>query len=217
MAGTDATTSIRAGSSDHPTTPTQEHKKCKADGFPGLDSPKEPISMKYTRLVEYDIDAATKPLREASDAGDVPTSFLAVMNGMHSMMQYMNTIKDAINNHASGIEHAYSTSSLNAKLFWKEQQKLNANVSEVQALKLDLQRISAESLNNDARLKATLDAQIDELAGNEPKLIENFKNAPIPIRQVPAGDTEAVIAEFDKIWLPKAPVLAELRKVGATL
>ena len=50
-----------------------------------------------------------------------------------------------------------------------------------------------------------------------PKLVENFKNAPIPIRQVPAGDTEAVIAEFDKIWLPKAPVLAELRKVGATL
>ena len=66
-------------------------------------------------------------------------------------------------------------------------------------------------------VKSTLDAQIDELAGNEPKLIENFKNAPIPIRQVPAGDTEAVIAEFDKIWLPKAPVLAELRKVGATL
>ncbi len=66
-------------------------------------------------------------------------------------------------------------------------------------------------------IKTTLDAQIDELAGNEPALIENFKNAPIPIRQVPAGDTEAVIAEFDKIWLPKAPVLAELRKVGATL
>ena len=61
-------------------------------------------------------------------------------------------------------------------------------------------------------VKSTLDAQIDELAGNEPKLVENFKNAPIPIRQVPAGDTEAVIAEFDKIWLPKAPVLAELRK-----
>jgi TRAP-type C4-dicarboxylate transport system substrate-binding protein len=66
-------------------------------------------------------------------------------------------------------------------------------------------------------VKSTLDAQIDELAGNEPKLVENFKNAPIPIRQVPPGDTEAVIAEFDKIWLPKAPVLAELRKVGATL
>jgi TRAP-type C4-dicarboxylate transport system substrate-binding protein len=66
-------------------------------------------------------------------------------------------------------------------------------------------------------VKSTLDAQIDELAGNEPKLVENFKNAPIPIRQVDAKDTEAVVAEFDKIWLPKAPVLAELRKVGATL
>jgi TRAP-type C4-dicarboxylate transport system substrate-binding protein len=66
-------------------------------------------------------------------------------------------------------------------------------------------------------VKATLDAQIDELAGNKPKLIENFRNAPIPIRQVATSDTEAVIAEFDKIWLPKAPVLAELRKVGATL
>jgi TRAP-type C4-dicarboxylate transport system substrate-binding protein len=66
-------------------------------------------------------------------------------------------------------------------------------------------------------IKTTLDAQIDELAGNEPALIENFKNAPIPIRQVDAKDTEAFIAEFDKIWLPKAPVLAELRKVGATL
>jgi len=66
-------------------------------------------------------------------------------------------------------------------------------------------------------IKSTLDAQIDELAGNEPTLIQNFKNAPIPIRQVDAKDTEAVIAEFDKIWLPKAPVLAELRKVGATL
>jgi TRAP-type C4-dicarboxylate transport system substrate-binding protein len=66
-------------------------------------------------------------------------------------------------------------------------------------------------------VKSTLDAQIDELAGNEPKLVENFRNAPIPIRQVPPGDTEAVIAEFDKNWLPKAPVLAELRKVGATL
>ena len=35
-------------------------------------------------------------------------------------------------------------------------------------------------------VKSTLDAQIDELAGNEPKLVENFKNAPIPIRQVEA-------------------------------
>jgi len=33
-------------------------------------------------------------------------------------------------------------------------------------------------------VKTTLDAPIDELVGNGPKLIESFKNAPIPIRQV---------------------------------
>lgn len=66
-------------------------------------------------------------------------------------------------------------------------------------------------------MKKTLDEQIDELAGAEPALIENFRKAPIPIRQVATADTEAVIASFDKIWLPKAPVLAELRKVGATI
>jgi hypothetical protein len=37
------------------------------------------------------------------------------------------------------------------------------------------------------------------------------------VRQVAVKDTEAVIAEFDKLWLPKAPVLAELRKIGATI
>jgi len=66
-------------------------------------------------------------------------------------------------------------------------------------------------------VKSTLDAQIDELAGAEPALIENFKGTSVPVRQVATKDTEAVIAEFDKLWLPKAPVLAELRKVGATL
>jgi len=66
-------------------------------------------------------------------------------------------------------------------------------------------------------VKSTLDAQIDELAAGEPALIENFKGTSVPVRQVAVKDTEAVIAEFDKIWLPKAPVLAELRKVGATI
>jgi hypothetical protein len=37
------------------------------------------------------------------------------------------------------------------------------------------------------------------------------------IRQANPKDAEAVVAEFDKVWLPKAPVLAELRKVGKTL
>ncbi|MCA3593976.1 MAG: TRAP transporter substrate-binding protein DctP, partial [Methylobacterium sp.] len=66
-------------------------------------------------------------------------------------------------------------------------------------------------------VKETLDAQIDSLAGDEPNLIENFRKAPIPIRQVAVADTEAVIAEFDKIWMPKAPVIANLRKIGASI
>lgn len=66
-------------------------------------------------------------------------------------------------------------------------------------------------------VKAALDTQIDELAVNEPKLVEQFKAAPIPIRQASRADAEAVVAEYDKIWLPKAPILADLRKVGKTL
>ncbi|QCK84441.1 TRAP transporter substrate-binding protein [Phreatobacter aquaticus] len=66
-------------------------------------------------------------------------------------------------------------------------------------------------------VKAILNDQINELAAGEPQLIENLKGTGLPIRQVAVADTEAVIAEFDKIWLPKAPILAELRKVGATL
>ena len=66
-------------------------------------------------------------------------------------------------------------------------------------------------------VKETLDEQIDGLAANEPALIENFKKAPIPIRQVAVADTEAVIAAFDKIWLPQAPVITSLRKIGASI
>lgn len=66
-------------------------------------------------------------------------------------------------------------------------------------------------------VKAELDRQIDELAANEPKLIEQFKAASIPVKDANPADAAAVVAEYDKIWLPKAPVLAELRKVGKTL
>ena len=38
-----------------------------------------------------------------------------------------------------------------------------------------------------------------------------------PIKPVNVADAEAVAKLFDKIWLEKAPALAELRKVGATL
>ena len=66
-------------------------------------------------------------------------------------------------------------------------------------------------------VKETLDEQIDSLAGNEPNLIENFRKAPIPIRQVAVADTEAIVAAFDKIWVPQAPVITNLRKIGASI
>jgi TRAP-type C4-dicarboxylate transport system substrate-binding protein len=66
-------------------------------------------------------------------------------------------------------------------------------------------------------VRSALDAQINELAGNEPKLIEQFKATGIPFRAANRADAEAVVAEYDKIWLPKAPILAELRKAGQSL
>ncbi len=65
--------------------------------------------------------------------------------------------------------------------------------------------------------KTVLDAQIDATVANEPLLLEKFAAAAIPIVDVRVDDAAKVIAEYDKIWLPKAPVLAELRKIGATL
>jgi TRAP-type transport system periplasmic protein len=65
--------------------------------------------------------------------------------------------------------------------------------------------------------KRALDQEIDEIVGNQPGLLENFSKQPVKIVVSDVKDSEAIIAEYDKIWLPKAPVLAELRKVGATL
>lgn len=64
--------------------------------------------------------------------------------------------------------------------------------------------------------KGALDEQIDATVANEGKLLEEFGKA-IDIKEVQVADAGKIIAEYDKIWLPKAPVLAELRKVGATL
>jgi TRAP-type transport system periplasmic protein len=65
--------------------------------------------------------------------------------------------------------------------------------------------------------RAALDAEIDEIVANQPGLVENFSKQPVKIVVSDVKDADPVIAEYDKIWLPKAPVLAELRKVGATL
>ena len=66
-------------------------------------------------------------------------------------------------------------------------------------------------------VRAALTTQVDELADNEPKLVEQFKATKIPFRNANVADADAVVAEYDKIWLPKAPILAELRKVGKSL
>jgi TRAP-type C4-dicarboxylate transport system substrate-binding protein len=65
--------------------------------------------------------------------------------------------------------------------------------------------------------RAALDAEIDEIVANQPGLLDNFSKQPVKIVVSDVKDAEPVIAEYDKIWLPKAPILAELRKVGATL
>lgn len=68
-----------------------------------------------------------------------------------------------------------------------------------------------------ASVKTVLDEQIDSLASEEPGLIEKFRETGIAMHEVPQEDKEAGIEAFDKIWLPKAPVIAELRKIGAEL
>jgi TRAP-type C4-dicarboxylate transport system substrate-binding protein len=63
----------------------------------------------------------------------------------------------------------------------------------------------------------SLDAQINDIVTTEAGLIEKFKAAPIPIKTEPALNIEPIIAEFDKLWLPKAPQIAALRKAGTSL
>jgi TRAP-type C4-dicarboxylate transport system substrate-binding protein len=64
--------------------------------------------------------------------------------------------------------------------------------------------------------KAALDEQIDVTVANEAKLLEEFGKA-ITIKDVQVTDAGKIIEAYDKIWLPKAPILADLRKVGASL
>ncbi len=65
--------------------------------------------------------------------------------------------------------------------------------------------------------KEALSAQIDETVANEPKLVQSFTEAGIPIREVEVAGAEEIVARYDAMWQPKAPVLADLRKLGATL
>jgi len=66
-------------------------------------------------------------------------------------------------------------------------------------------------------VRQSLDAQINDIVTTEQGLIEKFKAAPIAFKTEPSLHTAAITQDFDKIWLPKAPQIAELRKVGASL
>jgi TRAP-type C4-dicarboxylate transport system substrate-binding protein len=66
-------------------------------------------------------------------------------------------------------------------------------------------------------VRAELDRQIDELAENEPRIVEQFRAAPIAVRDANPADAEAVVAEFDRQWIARAPNIAQLRQVGRTL
>ena len=63
----------------------------------------------------------------------------------------------------------------------------------------------------------SLDAQITDIVTTEAGLIEKFKATPIAFHTAADFKPDGLIAEFDKLWLPKAPQIAELRKVGSSL
>ncbi|GJE01710.1 TRAP transporter substrate-binding protein [Methylobacterium isbiliense] len=65
--------------------------------------------------------------------------------------------------------------------------------------------------------KAALDAEIDEIVANQPGIWANLAKQPVKIVVADVKDADPIIEAYDRIWLPKAPVLAELRKVGAAL
>ena len=48
-------------------------------------------------------------------------------------------------------------------------------------------------------------------------LMDKFKAANFPMRSEPSLDVASLARDYDKIWLPKAPAIADLRKVGASL
>ena len=62
-----------------------------------------------------------------------------------------------------------------------------------------------------------LDGQINDIVTTEVGLLEKLKKESIVIRDINAFDNKPAIDAFDKIWLPKAPQIAELRAVGAKL
>ena len=66
-------------------------------------------------------------------------------------------------------------------------------------------------------VKQSLDAQIKDIVTTELGLIDKFKTSGIAFKSEAGYNPTPIIQAFDKIWLPQAPQIAELRKVGAAL
>ena len=66
-------------------------------------------------------------------------------------------------------------------------------------------------------VKQSLDAQIKDIVTTELGLIDKFKASGIAFKSEAGYNPAPIIEAFDKMWLPKAPQIAELRKVGAAL
>ena len=66
-------------------------------------------------------------------------------------------------------------------------------------------------------VKQSLDAQIKDIVTTELGLIDKFKTSGLAIKGEGSYNPAPIIEAFDKVWLPKAPQIAELRKIGATL
>ena len=64
--------------------------------------------------------------------------------------------------------------------------------------------------------KSALDEQIDATVANEATLLEEFSKV-ISVKDVQVSDAGKIIDAYDKIWLTKAPILADLRKIGSTI
>jgi TRAP-type C4-dicarboxylate transport system substrate-binding protein len=66
-------------------------------------------------------------------------------------------------------------------------------------------------------VRQSLDAQIKDIVTTELGLIEKFKAVPFAIKTEPNLDIAPLIKSFDDLWLSKAPQIAQLRKIGASI
>jgi TRAP-type C4-dicarboxylate transport system substrate-binding protein len=64
--------------------------------------------------------------------------------------------------------------------------------------------------------KEALSAQVDATVANEARLLDEFGKV-ITVKEISMDRAGEIITEYDKVWLPKAPILADLRKTGAAI